>query len=110
MSKITCFHYRLPSEKLGTFTITIAISKKWTFGHPCLIVLYSNLVVFVLSLQSIFPLSLHNVVVLLSLQNVSSLILHNVVVVLSLQNVSSLSLDNVAVVLSLHNLVVVSSA
>ena len=31
------FYYRLLSilsEKSSTFTITIAIGKKWTFGHP----------------------------------------------------------------------------
>ena len=37
MSKITRFYYRLLSilsEKLATFTITIAIGEKLTFGHP----------------------------------------------------------------------------
>jgi hypothetical protein len=38
MTKITRFYYRLLSilsEKLATFTITIAIGEKLTFGHPC---------------------------------------------------------------------------
>ena len=37
MSKITRFYYRLLSilsEKLANFSITIAIGKIWTFGHP----------------------------------------------------------------------------